>query len=579
MMDSALQRALEDLRAGRMDLALAAVQRVLKQRPQDADAAQILGIVLVHSGAPAAAVPHLAAAVEAEPGNVRYRNNYANALLHLKRYADAAAQWEETVRIDPQYAIAYLGLARARMHLDFAAARDAAEAGMKLRPVWPEMTRELAGVLQLLGEVDAAIVELERALAIDPLQPVLWSLYLLLLNYGWQERSLIEAHRDFGRHLAPPLNPPHLDHNPDRLLRVGLLSAHLRTHSVAFFVEPLLRNIPESISITVFSLAATPEDQVTQRLQGTVNEWLEVGSFDDGALNGAIRAEHIDVLLELDGHTAGNRLPALADKPAPIIVDALGYPNTTGLRAVDWRVVDSITDPPGADALATERLLRLDPCFLCYSPPEDAPEPALPPSDAPLTFGSFNVLLKISPATLALWSEVMNALPDARFLLKTFALTDATAKARLLERFSAAGISAERIAIVPHAATLREHLADYGRMHIALDTVPYNGTTTTCEALWMGVPVLCLAGKRHAARVGATLLSAIGRADLLAASAEEYVANAVRLASDRAELQRMRAELRLAMQQSPLLDEVGYASRFYQALRSCWADRCAVEPR
>ena len=578
MIDPVIQRVLENMRAGRLDVALALVQDILKRRPDDHNAAQILALLLVQSGKLEAALPYLAAAVAAEPRANQYRNNYANTLLQLKRYADAVEQWERAVEVDPQYAFGWLGLACARIYVhDSAGARQAAERGLALRPGWPEITRALVVALEWGGDLEEALAVCERALAADPRDPALRSTYLLLLNYQSEGGSLIpEAHREFGRLHGRPPNPPHLAAKHDRFLRVGVLSADLRTHSVAFFAEPFLRHVPPWAEVTVFSLAATPEDVLTRRLRDLVSQWIEVGAMDNLALNNTIRAHQIDVLIELHGHTGGNRLPALADQPAPVIISALGYPNTTGLPSVDWRLVDSTTDPPGTEDLSTERLLRLDPCFLCYSPPPDAPDPVLPPRSAPITFGSFNALSKISDLTLQIWAQVIATVPASRLLLKANSLSDPSAKSRLIERLANAGISPARAQIVPHTPTIREHLEIYSRVHLALDTTPYNGTTTTCEALWMGVPVVCLAGNRHAARVSASLLAAIGRPDLVAQSTAEYVAIAVQLANDRPALHQLRLGLRESMRQSPLVDDVNYAARFYTAVRSCWVDWCVM---
>jgi predicted O-linked N-acetylglucosamine transferase (SPINDLY family) len=298
--------------------------------------------------------------------------------------------------------------------------------------------------------------------------------------------------------------------------------------------------------------------------------------MDDAALSSRIRSEQIDILLELNGHTGGNRLPALADKPAPVMIHALGYPNTTGLDAVDWRLVDSITDPPGAEAFCTERLLRLDPCFLSYAPPHNAPEPQIPPAESRITFGVFNALAKITNETLGWWAAILAALPGARLLFKTTAFSDPAARAHFVERLTAAGIDAARYEIAPGTGIV-EHMAAYGRVHVALDTAPYNGTITTCEALWMGVPVVCLAGDRHAARVSATLLHAIGKPEFIAQSPEEYIALAIRLAQDRTTLEQLRFRLRETMRQSPLLDAEAYAGRFYGALRECWVTWCRAQ--
>ena len=581
MIDPVLQRAFEHMRAGRLEVALASVQDLLRNRPGDHNAAQMLALLLVQSGRHEEALPHLAAAVAAEPRAPQYRNNYANTLLHLKRYKAAAEQWERAVALDPKYALGWLGLACVKPFLDDSAgARKAAEKGLALRPGWPQMTSQLVLALEAAGELDAAVDVCERALAADPNQPALRSRYLMLLNYRCEEPSrLFAAHQDYGAIHGRPLNPPRTDGSPDRPLRLGILSGDLRTHSVAFFVEPLLRHLPAWATLTVFASAATPDDPMTRRFRELAANWIEVGAMDDAALNHAIRAQGIDVLLELHGHSGATRLAALADKPAPVIITAVGYPNTTGLPSIDWRLVDSITDPPASESLATERLLRLDPCFLCYSPPTDAPEPILPPSSVPITFASFNSLSKISDTTIALWARVLAAVPSSRILLKTRGLSDPAAKVNLRARLIAAGITKKRIEMIPYATSIPQHLAVYSRVHIALDTTPYNGTTTTCEALWMGVPVVCLLGTRHAARVSSSLVTAAGHPEFVAQSHDEYVDIATRLATDTAALHELRTSLRELMRRSPLVDDAGYAERFYTAVRSCWIEYCTSAAR
>jgi predicted O-linked N-acetylglucosamine transferase (SPINDLY family) len=555
MMDPALSRAYEEMRAGRMQSALETVRGFLRKHPKDHNAAQILAFLLVQSGKREEALPYLAMAVAAEPRATQYRNNYANTLLQLKRFAEAVQEWERAVELDPRYGLGWLGLAVAKMQLrDLAGAEKAAKQGLALRSENP------------------------RQLAVDPLQATLRSTYLLLLNYSSKDDAdLFEEHRTFGRIHGLPANPPRVDPTPNRALRLGFLSGDLRTHSVAFFAEPLLRHTPADAEATVFSLSATPQDPTTRRLQSLVKHWCEVGTADNLSLNRDIRARKIDVLIELHGHTGGNRLLALADKPAPVIVTALGYPNTTGLPAVDWRLVDSITDPPGTEALSTERLMRLDPCFLCYTPPADAPPPVLPAASAPFTFGCFNALPKLSLSTLELWGQIMAAAPHSRLFLKTDGFSDLVATNELLEDLARVGITRERVQIAAHTDSFPEHLQAYSRVHVALDPTPYNGTTTTCEALWMGVPVVCLAGSRHGARVSASLLTTIGRSDLVARSRAEYVAMAVRLAHHPDELAPLRFSLRESMRQSPLLDDVGYAERFYAAVRACWVDWCEAQ--
>ncbi len=575
--EASLKQALADARTGKLDAALASVRSIVRLRPRDHDAAQMLALLLVQAGQPEQALPHIARAVAAQPRAVQYRNNYANVLLQLKRESEAAEQWRLATEIDPSYERGWLGLACALGAMrDSRGAIEAARRGLALRPGWPELTRNLAMALESGGQLDKAIDLCFDALEGHPHDAGLRSQLLMMLNYtSHPAAEIFQAHQAFGAVGSVGPDQARTDPDPARPLRIGILSSDLRTHSVAFFAEPLLRHAPEWARLHVFSTAASPGDPMTRRLKPLVAQWTDVGQLDDAALDRTIRAQRIDILLDLAGHTGGNRLAALALKPAPVIVSAIAYPNTTGHPAIDWRVVDSITDPPGAEALATERLLRLDPCFLCYAPPADAPVPAMPTDSVPITFGSFNAASKIGAETAALWAGVLAAVPGSRMLVKTQSLSDPAARERLLELLEKRGIARERVDIVEATPTIREHLQLYSRIHVALDTSPYNGTTTTCEALWMGVPVVTIAGDRHVARVGASLLAAIGRGDLVASSAAEFTRIAAALVADRTALESLRQGLRASMQRSPLLDGPGYAQRFYAAMRGCWSEWCA----
>jgi len=389
--------------------------------------------------------------------------------------------------------------------------------------------------------------------------------------------ELAAAHKRFRAAATAPPRPPKPARDPERPLRIGVLSGDLRTHSVGYFVEPFVRGKPAGVTLVAFN--AHPPiagDRMEAMYRGLFDEWVEVAPLDDATLDRTIREKRIDILLELGGHTMTSRIAALDQKPAPVVVTAIGYPNTTGHAAVDWRLVDSITDPPGSEALSTERLLRLDPCFLCYAPPKDAPEPTVPPSDAPITFGSFNLTTKISADAIRLWRRVLDAVPGSRLLLKSKTLGDAHAKAHVLARLEAGGIDPARVEAIAYTASAREHLELYGRIHIGLDTMPYNGTTTTCEALWMGVPVVVLEGDRHAARVGASLLRAAGAPELVAADEDAYCAIVRDLVADRAKLEALRAGLRGRLSASALLDAGRYGERFHAALRGCWREWCAA---
>lgn len=578
----AIQRALEDARQGRLPQALAAVRSLVQRKPKDMHVAQVLGLLLAQSGELEQARHHLSRAVALEPRAPGYRNNLANVLLQMGRDRDAAEQLAKAIELDPTYARAYLGLANARLRLrDTRGAIEVAERGLRLQPLWPELTMALMSSLEATGHIDEAIRRGRAALAAHPKHLLLWSQVLMLTNYTSQDSQEISAlHRDFGAAMGPAPTAPTFDRTPTRRLRIGFLSADFRTHSVAYFAAPLLQGLQATTAdagydAVTFSLTSTPDDPMTQALRAKADEWHDVGLADDAALDRMIRDANIDVLIELGGHFGGNRLGAVARKPAPLIVTAIGYPNTTGLAAVDLRLVDAITDPPGSESLTTEKLLRLDPSFLCYTPPIDAPEPRDPAPDLPFTFGSFNAIAKIGDACCELWARAMHAVPDARLLLKTKALADDAAREALLARLTRAGISTDRVELIPSTATVAEHLALYERMHVALDTFPYHGTTTTCEALWMGVPVVSCVGDRHASRVGKSVLTNAGAAECVAAEAAQFAAICARFAQYRDQLHTLRTSLRQRMSASPLTDTRAYQTRFLAAIRAAWSDRCA----
>jgi protein O-GlcNAc transferase len=574
--DPVLQRALDDARTGNLARALALVRKFVAVKPSSTDALQVLGLLLAQSGQFEQAAAHLARAVDLAPRVPNLRNNYASALIQLRRYAEAVSEAQQAIQLDAGYIPGYITLSCALLYQpDSQAAAEAARRGLAVAPASVDLAKNLILALGQSGRLEEALHAAEEAHRLHPHAAELHSLLLMHLNYI--DRSAADtavAHARFGE-LHPSSTGPAGDLDPDRTLRIGFLSADLRTHSVAYFLEPLLEHQPRDVETCGFSLQQTPTDPMTRRLQALVQAWDQVGHLDDAALAGRIRERRIDILFDLMGHTGGGRLSALALKPAPLLMTAIGYPNTTGLAAIDYRLVDSITDPPGAELLSTERLLRIEPCFLCYKPPRDAPDPVMP-RQAAVTFGSFNAPAKISERTASLWASVLRAVAQSRLVLKSKDLTEACARAAVMDRLSRAGISADQVSFLPATPSVRDHLELYSSVHIALDTVPYNGTTTTCEALYMGVPVVTMPGDRHAARVGASLLNAAGCSRWIAGSPEEFVQVCAALAADRAALESIRSGLRPSLLASALCDSASYSARVYAALRACWRERCAA---
>jgi predicted O-linked N-acetylglucosamine transferase (SPINDLY family) len=316
---------------------------------------------------------------------------------------------------------------------------------------------------------------------------------------------------------------------------------------------------------------------MTRRLRQLSDEWHDIFGRDDAEVAAMIRAHGTDILVDLAGHTGGGRPLLFARRPAPVQVTWLGYPNTTGLAAMDYRLSDADADPEGeAEPRHTEKLVRLAHGFLCYGPSPDSPEPSEPPAarTGRVTFGCFNNLAKVAPEMLAWWAQLLAAAPGARLVMKAHGLASENARRRLRERFSALGVEDGRLELLGPEESHARHLARYGEVDVALDTYPYHGTTTTCEALWMGVPVVTLAGRNHVSRVGLSILKRVGLPELVAGTPEEYVHKALELAGDAARLRELRAGLRARMRASPLLDAPGFTRELEAAYRDMWRRWC-----
>lgn len=352
-------------------------------------------------------------------------------------------------------------------------------------------------------------------------------------------------------------------------MKIGYVSGDFRRHSVANFLMPVFVNHDRTaFEIYCFSNNASNDD-VTERLTGAVDHWRRISGLDDEAAAKMIEEDKIDILVDLSGHTAHNRLSLFARRPAPTQVTWLGYPGSTGVDAIGFRLVDAITDPPGeAYNYYCEELVRLEKGFLCYAPLDPAPAPAVRSAGSGrVRFGSFNNPAKLSPATLDLWGRLLGAVDGSELVLKGRPFADPQVRRMLLKRFQERGIAEDRIALLEHMADPGRHMAAYGEMDIALDPFPYNGTTTTCEALWMGVPVVTLLGNRHSARVGASLLTQVGLEDLIAADVEDYIHIAAGLAADPALRAVLRSTLRERMASSPLCDGPGFTRRLEAVYR------------
>lgn len=572
------------INTGRLPEARVLGQALTQASPADDEAARLLSEVLLYLDDQPRALFFAQRAAELNP-------EHPGHVLHLA--------WIHRVQRKPEVALKIIDRAIAKMPdvvrlVDIKAAvlremnrfvESVATARIAVAGA-PDDTASLstmAGSLLNTGQAEEAVASIDRASAAASQDLALTSSRALFLNYApnVDPERVFRAHCAYGELLDAIRQdgvPEYVqDRDPNRRLRVALVSPDLRAHSVSHFIEPLLEHHDRSQIELVVYYTNRVRDHVTARLKGLAAKWVDTDVLSDDAIASRVYADRVDVLIELSGHTHGNCLPALHARPAPIQMSYCGYPNTTGMKQVDYRIVDSHTDPaPAADRLATEKLLRLDPCFLCFRPPSDAPAPAAPPcvEKGYVTFGSFNSVQKISDGLIDAWGRILNSVPRSKLTLKAVNFADDALRVAIAQRFVSRGVDADRLMLLKPEDKTANHLAAYSAIDIALDPFPYNGTTTTCEALWMGVPVISLAGDSHPGRVGVSLLSAVGHPEWVAGSVDEYVRIAAELAGSSAGLAESRRGLRERMQQSPLTDGPGFCRRFEAAMRTAWRSWC-----
>lgn len=434
------------------------------------------------------------------------------------------------------------------------------------------------------GDVDRCVQTCEGVHMAEPdVAASLQAVKASCMNYmpGVSRERVFAEHRRFGELLENSIPATPRDWRdrlrPDRRpLRVGVISPDMRTHSVAVFALPLLRQLharPADFHVTVFHVGGV-EDSMTKLLRQYTHAWQHMPHESAEQIARAVMHANIDIAIELAGLTDTLGVCALAHRPAPVAITAIGYPNSCGTARIHARVVDSATDPGDADRDAVESLVRLDPCFLCYSPPIEAS--TVPPRDPsrPIRFGSFNAAHKLNRDIAQTWARVLEAVPTSTLLLKASGVQESAALEDTCERLATWGLPMQRVRVVPATRSRAEHLAMYGQVDIALDTFPYHGTTTTCEALYMGTPVITLAGDRHVSRVGVSLLRAVGLTDFIATSPQDYVRIAADLAADRSRVAELHASLRDRLLASVLCDEQAYGERFAAMLRTLWLREC-----
>jgi predicted O-linked N-acetylglucosamine transferase (SPINDLY family) len=560
------------------------LELVLPQAPDWKEGPLLLAQANYHRGRLADAFQGLRSAIGQGATNPGVFLLLGHVLRKAGHFVEAADAYEASLQLNPEQVTALIALGNlARDQRQTRRAREYFDRALRMRPEDPNILNNLAAVLCDVGRTRESIELLEHALRANPAAHETGSNLLLTLHYDSTvpTERLTEAHRSWATQHAAAIARMALtvDRTPGRKLRVGFVSADFKNHPVGRLMEALWPRLDRSgIEVVVYD-AGTSADVVTAGLRAQVSAWRPLTGISDDAAATLIQRDRIDILIDLSGHTGGNRLLIFARKPAPIQITWFAYPNTTGLPAMDYRISDELADPAGiSDSRYAERLLRFLPIAWQYRPAiaDLEPQPLPHTRGRPFTFGCLNNPAKVSEATLNLWAEILRRCPASRLLL--LVRDDEESIATLHRRWSEAGLRPDQLVCV-HSAPPRQFLAYHYEVDLILDPFPYNGAVTTADALWMGVPVLTLAGDSYVSRQGFAVLSLLGLQEWVAASPEAYVQKAVAAAGRPEELVRLNRELRGLLERSALMDHEGFAREFETRLRAVWSDyRAAPSP-
>jgi protein O-GlcNAc transferase len=569
---------------GKLDEAVANYEQALQLRPDYSEVHNNLGVAHATRGRWADAVSCYLKARSYKPD---YSDDYTNlgvAFIEVGRVAEAVAVLQQAVRLRPDSAGAHYNLGNALQHREtFEESVRSYQRALVFRPDYADAYNNMAKIFLVEGRTEEAVGAYRRAIASQPDSLITHANLLFALNYDPRltAAELAAEHKRWAEVHArvAPLGPePSPSRDPNRRLRIGYLSPDFYNHPALSFLEPILiHHDARQVEAICYAEVLRP-DAATARMRSLAHGWRSTRGLSDREVAEQVRADAVDILVDLAGHAADSRVRVLAYKPAPIQITYLGYPNTTGLTTVDYLLTDAILDPPGEPAPYAEEPVPLPGGFCCYTPPRDAPPVAPLPAHRAghVTFGSLQNLAKLNMEVIGLWCRLLRAVPTARLLIFRSTLSE-EAKVSLRGQFRLRGIGDERIELARTMNTgTGSHLDVYGAVDISLDTVPWNGHTTTCESLWMGVPMLTLYGTRHAGRMAASVLTRLELSDLIARTPEEFVEIGARLAGNIEELSRLRGELRERMRSSALCDGATFTRTLEDTYRRLWSRWCNI---
>lgn len=580
---TATNSAIDCLRSGDLERAEHIFREILKVQPNNVSALHFTGLIHYRRKEYESSIRYIQEALRFGPDYADAYNNLGIVLQEIGQLDEAIPSYQKAIQLNPNFDRAYYNLGTAfkdRWRINEAIAQY--QKALQLNPYLFEAYNNMGLAFQDQGRLDEAEACYRKALQIKPDFPVCHSNLLLLMNYNSRNdvQAIFSEHLRFAKQFAEPLASAILPHTndptPGRRLKIGYVSPDFRRHSVNYFIEPVLTfHNHEQCEIFCYSDILRP-DTVTERLTGYADHWRNIFGISDEEVAAIIRKDQIDILIDLAGHTAYNRMLMFARKPAPVQISWIGYPPTTGLSTIDYKIVDNFTNPSHkTEQLYTEKLLPLPESFVVYLPDKDSPEisplPAL--SKGHITFSSFNNFAKITQEVVTLWAKILDKVPDSHMLMKWKSFSDTSTHEYAINMFMQRGIDAGRI-ILQSSEPPPEYLLSYSSVDIGLDTFPFNGLTTTCEALWMGIPVITLAGTSYASRGGVSFLSNLGLSELIAETADEYVSIAVNLATDLNRLQALRKNLRNIMLNSPLLNHKRFSFHLEKLYHSIWDKWC-----